>query len=90
LQSCKLASSNDTKGVNLATRKVYRVLPAGASWQVKHEGIVLSTHITKQQAIESGRAVAKANAPSQLVVHRADGTIEYEWTYGDDPHPPSG
>ncbi|MDQ4143794.1 MAG: DUF2188 domain-containing protein [Actinomycetota bacterium] len=37
-----------------------------------------------------GQSAAKANQPSQLVVHRANGTIEYQYTYGDDPYPPSG
>lgn len=72
----------------MAQRKIYRVVPAASKWQVKHEGIVLSTHQVKQDAIDSGRRVAKANAPSQLFVHRADGTIEFEWTYGNDPYPP--
>lgn len=71
-------------------RKVYRVVPAGSDWQVTHNGRVLSTHHTKPPAVSAGQAVAKANQPSQLVVHRADGTIEYEYTYGDDPFPPAG
>lgn len=53
-------------------RKVYRVVPAGGNWQVKHEGAV---H-TKEAAVDAGRKVAIANQPSQLVVHKADGTIE--------------
>jgi len=71
-------------------RKVYRVVPNGSAWQVKHDGKVLSDHSLKSDAIDSGRKFAKANMPSQLVVHRADGTIETEYTYGDDPHPPKG
>jgi hypothetical protein len=68
----------------VAQRKIYRVVPIGSQWQVKHDGAVLSTHGLKQAAIDSGRGLALANAPSQLVVHRADGTIEFEWTYGND------
>jgi hypothetical protein len=71
-------------------RKVYRVVPASDMWQVKHNGGILSSHYTKQAAIDSGRLVAKANEPSQLVVHKSDGTIETEWTYGNDPYPPQG
>lgn len=74
----------------MAARKVYRVLPDGGDWVVKHDGVVLSRHYTKQPAIDAGQKVAKANQPSQLVVHRADGTIEFEWTYGNDPYPPKG
>ena len=39
---------------------------------------------------DAGAEVAKANALSQLVIHRADGTIEDERTYGEDPYPPAG
>jgi len=42
-----------------------------------------------QHAI-AGTKVAKANQPSQLIVPRKDGTIEYEHTYGNDPFPPRG
>ena len=71
-------------------RKVYRVVPNGTNWQVKHNGQVLSNHTLKANAIDAGRRVAIANQPSQLVVHRADGTIETEYTYGNDPYPPVG
>jgi len=47
-----------------------------------------STHSTKPPAVASGQTQARSNPPSQLVVHKADGTIEYEYTYGDDPFPP--
>lgn len=65
----------------------YDVVPA---WQVKHLGAVISTHYVKADAIDAGVKVAKANRPSQLVIHRADGTIEDERTYDDDPYPPRG
>lgn len=71
-------------------RKVYHVVPNGTNWQVKHNGYALSNHTLKSAAIESGRQVAIANQPSQLVIHRADGTIETEYTYGNDPYPPIG
>lgn len=74
----------------MAKRNVYHVVPEGMNWQVKFEGRVQGTYILKSQAIESGRLKAKANTPSQLVVHRSDGTIEVEWTYGEDPYPPEG
>lgn len=71
-------------------RKVYRVVPNGDQWSVTHAGSSLSNHYTKPPAVSAGQAAAKANVPSQLVVHKADGTIEYEYTYGDDPFPPRG
>jgi len=78
------------EGVIQTARKRYEVVPSGSDWQVKHEGKVLSTHSLKSDAVDAGVKVAKANAPSQLVIHRADGTIEDERTYGDDPFPPRG
>jgi len=71
-------------------RKVFHVVPNGDYWAVKHDSKILTNHHTKENAIEKGRAYALANQPSQLVVHRADGTIEYEYTYGNDPFPPRG
>jgi Uncharacterized protein conserved in bacteria (DUF2188) len=44
--------------------------------------------LTKQAAGDEGRRVGKANAPSQLVIHKADGTIETEHTYEYDSYPP--
>lgn len=71
-------------------RKRYDVSPAGTSWKVTHLGSTLSNHSIKQDAIDAGVKVARANVPSQLIIHRADGTIEDERTYGDDPFPPRG
>ncbi|MFH6681001.1 DUF2188 domain-containing protein [Clavibacter michiganensis] len=34
--------------------------------------------------------MARANQPSQLIIHQSDGTIEDERTYGNDPFPPRG
>lgn len=71
-------------------RKVYRVVPDRDNWNVTHEAAVLSRHYLKSEAIEAGKKVARANMPSQLVIHRADGTFETEYTYGQDPYPPVG
>jgi hypothetical protein len=72
-------------------RKIYRVLPSGSSWKLTGPaGGTLSTHSTKAPAVTAGRSAAKNDQPSQLVVHKADGTFEYEYTYGDDPYPPPG
>jgi len=71
-------------------RKRYDVVPAGAKWEVKHNSVALSDWHLKENAIEAGVKVARANAPSQLIIHRLDGRIEDERTYGDDPFPPRG
>lgn len=71
-------------------RMVFHVVPNGSNWQVKHAGKVLTNHFLKSAAIEKGRDYALANKPSQLVIHLANGQIETEYTYGDDPNPPKG
>lgn len=71
-------------------RKIYRVVPNQGNWNVTHNGTVLSHHYLKDTAVDAGKKVAKANQPSQLVVCKADGTFEYEHTYGNDPFPPIG
>ena len=74
----------------MASRTQYHVVPDGAGWKVEHGSTVDSTHATKDEVIASGREVAKGNQPSQLIVHTADGKIENESTYQDDPFPPAG
>jgi hypothetical protein len=45
---------------------------------------------TKEKAIDYGRDLAKQEGKGQLVVHKADGTIEEEFTYGEDPRSTPG
>ena len=71
-------------------RKRYDVVPSGTNWAVTTGGRTLSTFVTKSDAITAGVTVARANQPSQLLIHRANGTIEDERTYGNDPYPPRG
>lgn len=74
----------------MAARKRYWVVPNNGNWAVKHDSQVLSNHYLKSAAVEAGQKVARANQPSQLTIMRADGTIEKEYTYGNDPFPPVG
>lgn len=74
----------------MTTRKRYNVVPRNGNWAVTHNSQTLSTHVLKTAAVDAGVKVAKANVPSQLFIYRADGTIEDERTYGNDPYPPPG
>lgn len=58
-------------------------------WQVKGEGNTKATVITdtQQQAIDSGRNIAK-NQQSELLIHGRNGQIRARDSYGNDPHPP--
>lgn len=76
-------------------RIVYRVAPNGTKWTVKRDGVLQTSHDTKAEAVDTGSTAARREweifkRPSQCVIHRADGTIEKEWTYGNDPYPPKG
>ncbi len=69
------------------SRTVYWVSPHDDGWQVQREGASQASNVlpTKQEAIDRGRELAKSNQPGQLIMQRADGTIEEEWAYGEDP-----
>ncbi|BCL17687.1 MULTISPECIES: DUF2188 domain-containing protein [Micromonospora] len=71
-------------------RNEYHVVPDGQGWKVEQGGKQVGRYDTKQVAVEAGRKAAHADEPSQLVVHTADGRIETEYTYKDDPYPPAG
>lgn len=76
-------------------RVVYRVLPESGDWRVTREALTQKRFSVKAEAVAYGQEHARSeweknHQPTQLVVHKADGTIEYEYTYGEDPFPPSG
>lgn len=71
------------------------VLPDGGDWKATREASLLRRFSLKSDAVtyEGNQARSEWETyrrPTQLMVHRADGTFEYEYTYGDDPYPPPG
>lgn len=72
-----------------SARVVVRVVPDSAAgvWHVKVQGNAqpASSHRTKEQAIVAGRTLAKQAPLGQLVIYKANGQIETEYTYGNDP-----
>lgn len=74
----------------MATRTIYWVRYINAQWCVLRGTTALSNHSVKTDAVTAGVRVASADKPSSLRICRADGTIEDERTYGDDPFPPRG
>jgi len=73
-------------------RNVYEVAPSQGRWSVKQRGAASADSVwdTKPPAIDRSVVLARGNQPSQLIIKRADGTIEDERTYGNDPYPPRG
>jgi Uncharacterized protein conserved in bacteria (DUF2188) len=74
----------------MATRTRYAVLPAGDQWELRKGDKKMSLHDRQADAVKAGRKAAAGDKPSQLVVHGADGRIQDESTYRDDPYPPKG
>ncbi|MEW6266135.1 MAG: DUF2188 domain-containing protein [Thermodesulfobacteriota bacterium] len=68
-------------------RDVYHVVPTKDGWGVKKEGNQRNTANTdtKKEAIDTARGLAKQGSLGQVKVHKQDGTIQNEWTYGQDP-----
>lgn len=60
------------------------IVPDGEDgWRVENERAphAVSSFGTKREALRAGRAAAAESAPSQLVIHRADGTISRAHKY---------
>jgi hypothetical protein len=76
----------------MTKRITYDVSPRGSEWTVTKRGASRPTAVCdrKDDAIARAREVAKGFKESQVVVRKADGTIQSEWTYGTDPFPPRG
>jgi hypothetical protein len=68
-------------------RKIYHVTPAGEDWRVRRTGArrAASIHESKSAAITRAKQLARHAALGQVRVHRSDGAIQTEYTYGRDP-----
>lgn len=68
-------------------RTVYHVTPNGEKgWKAELEkGPVIFEEKTKEEVVKKIKEKARGEEPSQVIVHSADGNIQYESTYGDDP-----
>lgn len=67
-------------------RKVYHVAPHDEGWKVEAVGASRATTVTgtKAEALEAARELGRNQAPSQIVIHRLDGTIQDSFTYDAD------
>ncbi len=63
--------------------KTYHVKKSGDQWAIELEGASRATslHATKKEAVSAARDLAAGKRPSQLVIHRVDGTIQDSHTY---------
>lgn len=72
-----------------SNRTVYHVTPNSdlSKWLVVREkdDSFREEHDTKDEAERAAKERARKEQPSQVKVHKKDGNMEYESTYGDDP-----
>lgn len=77
----------------MSDRKKYHVTkrPDG-QWQTKGEGASRASAVTetKAEAVNRARELAKNQPLGQVVIHKSNGQIQTEHTYGNDPNPPKG
>lgn len=74
--------------IGMPERQTWHVTPAKSEgWQVKHAGKdrATSRHGTKDDAVQAAKTIAKKRELGQVIVHKRDGTIQQEFTYGEDP-----
>lgn len=77
-----------------STRVIYHVVPESKAgvWHVKQQGnsVPVATFKTKAEAVAAGREIARSHTKGQLIIHLANGRIETEHTYGEDPRSSKG
>jgi hypothetical protein len=70
-------------------RKVFHSVPTKTGWKVEIKGRTISTHRTQagaeKAAIKAGHKARKRGGLGQAVLHKANGRIREERTYGGDP-----
>ena len=68
-------------------RDIYHVTPVGDAWRVEREGArrAASIRSRRSDAIARAKALATRRGLGQVKVHRRDGQIQTEYTYGKDP-----
>jgi hypothetical protein len=69
-------------------RVVYHVVPNSSAekWLVTQENASFRREFdTKAEAEEEAKRLARSAALGQVKVHKKDGNMEYESTYGEDP-----
>lgn len=74
-------------------RKIIYILSHGTRWKVKCDHCGEEIKNTKIEAIKLARrhvAALPAGTLAQILAQRDNGRFEAEWTYGQDPYPPTG
>ena len=76
------------------TRKVFHSVPTTKGWKVESNGRTVSNHRTQaaseQAAIKAGHKAQDSGGLGQAVLHKTNGRIREERTYGNDPEGTKG
>jgi hypothetical protein len=70
----------------VTNKRIYHVAPSKDRWEVKVEGAhrAAGLHDTKEQAVAAGRELARRQRPSELVVHKLDGSIQRQFMFEEE------
>ena len=72
-----------------SNRTVYEVVPSssGTKWLVtiEDDDQFREEYDSQEKAVEAAKTRARLDEPSQVKVHKSDGNMDYESTYGHDP-----
>ncbi len=70
-------------------RRIFHSVPTPTGWKVESNGRTISKHRTQDAAehaaIKAGHKAQNAGGTGQAVLHKANGRIREERTYGNDP-----
>ena len=68
------------------------ILNPDGTWKGKARGAERASIVgdTKAEVMSRTIEIAKNQQDSQVIIHKKDGEIQEERTYGNDPHPPKG
>jgi len=71
-------------------RRIYRILPGKQGWNLEINGKPSGHFGEKLFAVYVGKILArhmheKNHINTQVVIHKRNGQIQIEYTYGDDP-----
>lgn len=82
-QASEAAASVRKAAAGATDRTTYAVRPHDEGWAVWKVGNkqASSVHSTKKEATSAGRELAQDHRPSELVLHRQDGTVQDSYSY---------
>jgi hypothetical protein len=65
-------------------RRIYRIARSQGRWNVTRDGDLVATADLPEAAQEIAEQQARTDQPSLVVLHAEDGTVQRQWTHGDD------